>query len=66
MKYKVCEECGAHLDSNETCECKERKDGVNEIHKEAQAWDSRRDSVCNVFLDAGRSGGHGAGESKYA
>ena len=25
MKYKVCEECGAHLDSNETCECKERK-----------------------------------------
>lgn len=27
MKYTTCEECGAHLDSNETCECREGKGG---------------------------------------
>ena len=21
MKYKVCDHCGAHLDSGETCDC---------------------------------------------
>lgn len=25
MKYKVCEECGAHLDANERCDCKARR-----------------------------------------
>ena len=25
MPYKICENCGAHLDSFEHCDCKERK-----------------------------------------
>ena len=66
MKYMVCEECGAHLDSNETCECKERKEARNEVPKKAQAKASQPDGAVIVHMDAGSSGGHGAGESKYA
>jgi len=29
MKYKVCDHCGAHLDSGETCDCQKDADKSN-------------------------------------
>lgn len=56
MKYKVCEECGAHLDSNETCECKERKEISNEVPKKAQAGIAGGIAFVMFFLMLGAVG----------
>lgn len=67
MKYKVCEECGAHLDSNETCECKERKGEVNEVSgKEVRAANSGSAGTGDVRGDYRGCRGYGNRCSRYA
>lgn len=36
MQYKVCPNCGAHLDSGERCDCKDEKEPPKETEEKGK------------------------------
>lgn len=55
MKFKECPECGAHLDHNEVCDCRTKKEDASDAAETpSKSADGYTDTVSNPWADVNR------------